>query len=315
MRRLLSRLALLPLLAVAACGSGTPRYGAACRVEKSADLPLRNVDNFLFAPVSIGGETVLLVVDTGAETTLLTPEMVARIGLVRDANRRSVLLGVAGAVTSENVVARDLRVGTIDLGDTSLGVGAIAPIPALGVPLGGLLGTDILGRYDVEIDAPARRMTLFTVTNCRDFAPWDGHAIAIPALLTSGGRLFVPAAVDRQPVRAQLDTGARNSLVTQRVANRVGVSDRVLAGDPVRFGHGVGEVGIALRRHRFDRITVGGLSEDNVELNVADTRLPGVEMLLGADWLSGKRIWISFARKVLFVQPPVRSAGSEAAAG
>jgi len=297
--------ALLPLLALSACAEpALAQFGPACRVAKQAEVPLTVQRNFLLAPVEADGGQILLVVDTGAEATLLTPDAVAMLGLQTDPDRTTVLLGVAGSVRSHNVLVHEVRVGDAVVTDRSIGVGAIGAFPGTERPVAGLLGADFLAKYDVEIDAPGRRMALYDVSNCNGFVPWRGDVISMPAAPTRHGLLFVPVAVDGRPVRALLDTGARASLLTRRVAHALGVDDRMLDADPRRTGQGIGAAGIDFRLHRFASVDIGEIPMRDMPLNVADMRLPGIEMLLGGDWIVHHRLWISYGSGTVFIHPP-----------
>jgi hypothetical protein len=68
---------------------------------------------------------------------------------------------------------------------------------------------------------------------------------------------------------------------------------------------GVGSRVLTVHRHRFGALRVGNQTIASPELWVEPVRLsPIVDMLLGADWLAGRRVWISFATKQLFVAEP-----------
>jgi predicted aspartyl protease len=115
------------------------------------------------------------------------------------------------------------------------------------------------------------------------------------------GLTFLPLTVDDRPVRALLDTGARASLMTRRVAAALGVTAPMLELDPERGGVGIGMASIELRQHRFDRVALGAITVRDMAVNVADMQLPGVDMLLGADWLGPRHVWISYSSGALFI--------------
>jgi len=59
---------------------------------------------------------------------------------------------------------------------------------------------------------------------------------------------------------------------------------------------------VTMRRHRFRSLAVGGETMQAPEIWVAPVRFtPIVDMLLGEDWLAGKRVWISYATRQVFV--------------
>ena len=67
------------------CSRSRPFAGVRCRQrrlparpERRAELPLTPLRNFLLVPASLDGGTAILVVDTGAEATTVTPETARR---------------------------------------------------------------------------------------------------------------------------------------------------------------------------------------------------------------------------------------------
>ncbi len=289
------------MLALAAiCGRALPAAQAACTAERRAELPLTPLRNFLLVPASLDGGTAILVVDTGAEATTVTPETVANFHLVRTPDRR-MLLGVGGAVRSFGMVRlHRLDLGGLQLGDLSLDIGMLPRLRGPGGKVGGLLGLDVLGGYDIALDASRRRMTLYAVPPCPAFVP-PGYAAADGIALRQLGRLMLlTVRINGSPVRALLDTGARSSLLATEAAARLGVTDGDLSRDPVTRGRGIGARPVPLRRHRFREVRVGAAAVRDMVVDIGALPVPGVDMLLGADWLSGRRLWISPAAGRLF---------------
>ena len=294
---------LLLLVGLAGCADDPPGpLAAGCTLERKADLQLTIVRNFMLAPVSIDGRRVLLVVDTGAEASTLTPEAAAALHLPRDASHGSVLIGISGPIRTPNVRVAKFDIDTIQRTDQSLGLGRMPAFPGLHPPVSGLLGTDVLSGYEVDLDVPNGRMSLYAAHGCAGgYRPWPG-ALAVPLIQTRSGLLFVEALVDGRTVTALLDTGARTSLISRRTAATLGVTDATLAGDPERKGIGIGMGGIEFRQHRFTDIGLPGAMVYGMAADVADLRLPGVEMLLGADFLGPRRIWLSYATSTLYLR-------------
>ncbi len=257
--------------------------------------------NFLLVPVALDGSKVTMVLDTGAEATTVTPGVVKTLGLART-HSQTMLLGVGGAVRSGGAVRpHRLELGGLVRNGLALEVGALPRLHGTERPVAGLLGVDVLGAYDISLDLPRHTMTLYAVPACPGFVPpgyeaADGHDLQ----RVTGGLLFLAARIDGHTVRALLDTGARQSLVARRVATRLGATSHDLSTDPVVRGRGVGARALAFRRHRFDEVRVGDIVVRDMEVNVAALPIPGVDMLLGADWLTGHRVWISRAAGRLF---------------
>jgi hypothetical protein len=74
-----------------------------------------------------------------------------------------------------------------------------------------------------------------------------------------------------------------------------------LQGDPGQIVSGVGPHQVTMWQHRFRDLRIGGETFANPIFLVAPIELqPISDMLLGADWLMGRRVWISYATNQLF---------------
>jgi predicted aspartyl protease len=141
---------------------------AACASSPAADppapvtieVPIQVIGNVVLVAASVnGGRTAVLVVDTGASATILTPRLLKRLELAvpADAPRRKLMV-----VGGEKLDVPFIRIATIAIGeailkDQEVGVYDIDPESALPE---GLLGGDILHRYRVTLDRTAKRMRL-----------------------------------------------------------------------------------------------------------------------------------------------------------
>jgi hypothetical protein len=117
-----------------------------------------------------------------------------------------------------------------------------------------------------------------------------------------GAALVVQVLVDGRPLRALIDSGASASLVTSPGIYRLGLTEELLARDPGGNGSGVGPAPVPMRRHRFAELRVGPETTRDPTLWVAPVHVvPVVDMLLGADWLGARHVWLSFATRQMFV--------------
>ena len=121
--RALAAASLVVALAGCAVPSAQPLQAASCKAERQAVLPITVLRNFLLVPAALDGGKVLMVVDTGAEATTVTPETVQNLGLAWHPSG-TLLLGVGGAVQGG---------GTVKLRRMDLG-GLARPGLALDVP-------------------------------------------------------------------------------------------------------------------------------------------------------------------------------------
>jgi uncharacterized protein YceK len=123
-------------------------------------VPIQIIENIILVPVTLNrshGATFLL--DTGAQFTVLTPELAGRIGLVVPADAPTKAVPVVGG---QHITIPFVRLPLIELGsgrveDVEVGVYEVAPESPL---IDGLLGVDILGRFTMTVDRAARQLRL-----------------------------------------------------------------------------------------------------------------------------------------------------------
>ena len=117
------------------------------------------------------------ILDTGADRTLMGEDVVRRLGLERDGWVASIIQGIGGIEQRPNALPRSLRLGSVTLrrrtlsGDTSVTVGPLPVNAVAGRPIAGLLGRDFLSPFDLDLDLPAHRMTLYDVQRLRCGVP------------------------------------------------------------------------------------------------------------------------------------------------
>ncbi len=306
-RRLIT---ILSLLALAGCARGLslhavlPALPNPCRVVRESEIPLTLHHGSLLVPARIDGQDVQLIVDTGAEYGLVTPEAVERLGLVRDPSHRTQLTGTGGRVTSANAMISRFSVGGLTRADQSVIVGPPHQFSGIDPPIAGVLSANFLSQYDLEFDVPHGRLTLYRVSECKgDFLDWKPPAFRIRITRSPPNHVEVPVVIDGHTVNALFDTGAWESVVKTEIAEGLGISSAELAMDPGGDSGGVDQNRFAYYRHAFDMVRIGEETFHHWPLDVAPFTLPGESMLLGADYLRSHRVWLSYATNQLFVEP------------
>jgi predicted aspartyl protease len=247
-----------------------------------------------------------MMVDTGSETTLVTPEAARRLRLPPDRARR-LLHGVGGMVSSSNAVLRQFTVGALETHDRSFSLATLPVHFSAQPPVAGLLGADVLAEFDIDFDVPHGRMALYRVGGCsaegldEHFMTVE-HMEAVPTRRTEGGRLVLTAEVDGTNLTAVLDTGSTATIMTAQAAARLGVRPMTLIQDGIDTTHGLDMKDIAARRHRFASVRIGHEVFRDTSIEVADVHLGGPDMLLGLDYLRHRRVWMSYATGRMYVQ-------------
>src|ERR1700691_3592001 len=93
-------LACLILLLVSACAPNPIN----CDIVVVAKMPLEVRNRLLVVPAGIDGKWVTLLVDTGAERTVLSSDAVERLGLARDEKVVTRSTGMGGVVTVQDAI-------------------------------------------------------------------------------------------------------------------------------------------------------------------------------------------------------------------
>lgn len=281
-----------------------PAAGAAapCPPPRLAELPVRSVLGFPVVRAAIDGVPVSLLLDTGAEAGLLTPEAATALRLPPDPERRTLIQGTGGdGTTAPNVVVPRLSLGGMDVIGSSLPVAPLPAAPRVQPPVAGLLGADLLAGLEAELDLRRGVLALYpALPACAGVPPWP-HAQAVP-LRRLGTRMAVEVELDGRTLLALVDSGARATIVSDEAAMRLGVSRAALDRDPGGVTGGVDMRDTPFHWHRFRSLRIGSETDRNPTLTV--TRLHDqAEALLGTDWLGRHRVWLSPASGRMYVAP------------
>lgn len=287
---------------------------AACRVTPRTTVPVDLGNGNLLVSVQVNGTPATFILDTGAERTLMGEDVVRRLGLARDSWVASTVLGIGGYEERPNALPRSLQLGGVTLRrhtlleDSSVTVGPLPVTEIAGHPIAGLLGRDFVSPFDLDINLPAHELTLYEVSGCTTgFLPWRTAYASVAATTPVGAALVIPVSIDGQPLHALIDTGASSSLVAAPGMARLGLTPALLARDPGGNGSGIGPAPVFMRRHRFETLSVGPDTTASPQLWVSAIHVvPIVDMLLGADWLRTRHVWLSFATRQIFVEMPAK---------
>jgi hypothetical protein len=271
-----------------------------CDLVVVAKMPLEMENRLLVVPGGIGGKWVTLLVDSGAERTVLSTDAVARLGLARDEKIFTRSTGMGGTYTANDAIIPGLVLGgvrfplqRVSVGQFRLGPGFVAD---------GLLGSDVLLAFDLDIDVPGKTLTLYRPRTCPDVQPpWHEPYERVPGVRARRDRLLIPLELDGVSGMGLLDTGAQATTIGISMANRLGLTALAMAGDPVVQHHGAGPGSQPARLHRFSLLRIGPASARNPLLSVLPVDAGVGDALVGEDFIDGRRIWLSFASREVFI--------------
>jgi predicted aspartyl protease len=283
------------------------QVNGACQIKLEAKLPMTFESGHYTVPVEIGGRLYPMTIDSGSEGTTLEPDVADAWHLAEDRVRASEATGSGGSLGSQySRIVPSLKLGSsewINLRVGSLTGGSSVPASHSSRPVG-ILGANVLSRYDMEFDFPGHALSLYTVSNCLGhFAPWPGEYQGYSAEKTRSNRFILNVALDGHRMRALVATGAEISLVTTSAARLAGVDSVALARDLQSSGVGVGGARFTTYRHNFS-MTIGMATYPDAPLLVANQSFRDSDMLLGMDFMKNRRVWLSYSTGWVFMQAP-----------
>jgi predicted aspartyl protease len=301
----------LTLTSAAAHSTGLPpapqpiadATGSGCGTNRVGEITVATLKNAPLVTLSANGKPVTLLLDTGAEWTILTPAVAERIGAEapRIAFDRQVR-GIGASLGTREVELRSFTAGSVAIPWRRVRVAAVSIPSIFSGPLDGVLGADTLSNFDIDLNAPQQRMAFYTKQTCAAAKPaWTEPYVRIAVGRSLSNHLFFPVQLDGHRLDAFIDTGAQLSVISLRAARALGITEAALARDRTTVTVGAAAERISSRVHRFSRLEVGSEVVRNPEIVVADFKLSDADLVLGMDFLLTRRAWFSYGSQQIFL--------------
>lgn len=295
--------ALLVMLLAACAQTGLFDAATTCDYQMRATVPLDAAHGRPLVDAEVNGDPVRLIVDTGAETTLLTSAAAERLG-VAATGAPLRLVGVGGEGAGSATTVHSLAIGELELRNLPVVVDSDSENsgPSLGKVADGILGLDVLSHFDVDLDMPNGRITFYRARMCEGGRPdWTLAYATLDAEVSARLHLIVPVGLDNQTLSATVDSGSNSTVLADRDMARFGLTVAVLRRDPIIRVRGIAPTLSPIRVHRFAALTIGDLLFLHPEIPVSP--LPDFvgDMLLGSDVLREHRAWLSWASGRVYV--------------
>ncbi len=298
-------LAILVLLA--ACEPPVvPGSAEACRVERLATVPLRKVAQHWVADVGINGKPAVMMLDTGATGTHLFRPAVERLNPHISDMRYSITSGSGGSTNVRAVVIEAFTLG--GLVTQALTVPELVGTQFDGKGYDGILGMDVLGRYDIDVDLPNAALSLYRQRFCpMGAAPFPGPSTTLRRNdlgLSRSNRPVVEARLNGRPIRSLLDTGATFTSIDDAKATAAGGTTPTDGGAATGRASTAVAASVEFRRLKFTDLNVGGSTYRNPTLwtaNLGNT----ADAIIGLDILNRRRMWYSLASDTIYLGPDI----------
>jgi predicted aspartyl protease len=255
-------------------------------------------------PVMINGRgPYLFVLDTGASRSVLSPSLVAELGLEPSNEHQARISGVTGSAIVPTVAIERLQAGALELTNERLPVITTTVLNQAQ----GILGVDGLAHRRLEIDFANNRVE---ITPSRNHAAPRGF-LSVAARMRFGGLMTVTAQVGAVRAVAIIDTGAERSLGNLALQNRLAMRERQLAAKGQATVLGATAQEYAAESQLAPSILIGEAELRNLHITYGDLnvfRIWNLEntpaILLGMDLLGTvQRMIIDYRRAELWLQP------------
>jgi clan AA aspartic protease (TIGR02281 family) len=302
-RLLLALLALAPGLAL-----------AACKLARITEWTVQSQTGRLIVEGALNGQPIGVLLDTGAQSSMMTRSAADRLGLTRHEARGYRAYGIGGETHVEYAVVDELKIG--DASRRNMRVMVLGERD-FGRRFSFLLGYDFFEHADIEFDLANNAVRVFQPQDCGDawlgyWAPGATGAVPLESDSVKAA-LLVNVKLNGRTFVAEIDTGAAGSLVSRQVAALLGITPDtpgvVAAGKSGGLGAGRPERSLAT----FESFAIGdevirspSIAFTNLEVAIARTgsRLESHselrDMLLGVDFLRAHRVYVAQSQKKLY---------------
>jgi predicted aspartyl protease len=301
------------LAAALSCGSAAAAPQD-CKLVRIEEWPVRLERNLPIIDGEINGQKIGILLDTGAERSVVTRSAATRLMLSRYDLATSRMYGVGTDKPIEAVRIDELRIGPAVRKNWSV---LLAAGHDFGSEISLILGADFFSAVDVEFDFPNRAVRLYQPKDCEgaSLAYWAKGGAGEAALERSARTMFTVALNDR-PMLALLDTGASVSALTLSHAARYGVTTKSPGVTTAGCSVGIGRKPVDYWSAPFESFAIGNEVIRNPTLRFADifkdmiladtgsggstyfADLP--QMVLGVDFLRAHRVYVARSQHKLY---------------
>lgn len=292
----------LALLAALASVPARADDDGKCRLVREDSLDMTFVpDGRVSVPMTIDGRPARMLVDTGGLISMLTPPMVAALGLFPHIIENARIEQYGGLLVDHYVTVDDIMLGRLQGRHHDF---LVMPEHGYNSAMDGLLAPDILSSYDADFDFANAKLNLFSQDHCEgEVVYWTQNPFGVVEFHSNQfGQMSVPVELDGKSFRATIDTGAFSS-----VASLEGIEDAFdideknpqlqrLPGERPRY------------RYPFKTLTFQSVTVYNPQIELVPDAQSKIsfgtpKMLLGINVLRRLHLYIAYGERKLYVTP------------
>ena len=276
--------------------NATPQ-SAQCDLVLKDSLDMKTEpDGLVTVPVRVNGREVAFFVDTGGYYGGISASLAGALKLPERTwleNQEFVFYDRAATT----------QIDEIDMFELGRLSAKSVPIPVIWDQLltgdtYGLLGGNVLNRYDLDIDFVHEKLNLFSPDHCPGrVVYWADSWSQVPITVKDGWHVVIPVTLDGKTIQATVDTGAAQTVMTvEHAQDLFGWPDK----SALKSG-AHGEVYYPFSSLKFGGIEV--LYPSVALLPKSSVTAGAPELLLGANVLRQLHLYIAYKEKMLYLTP------------
>ncbi|MEJ8847240.1 aspartyl protease family protein [Variovorax rhizosphaerae] len=289
-------------------------WGAAqadsCGIERVGSTALVAQGGHFVLPVVINDTSgIAFLPDTGSERSAIDAGVAGRLALPNFGTTPRRMIGTDGTlgrayfdVTADRFAFADVPNRNVRMGVSDLSGGRPDGVQ-------GVIGAELLNRYDIEFDFPGQRLNLYRVTDCGPnsaalLLPWLNPYDAVPLKVSAKHILSLPFTIDGKTLELALDTGATSTKITMdAAANKLGLDlERLKAESPRSTSYSSTGASMSNFAMRFDKVQIGQAFYANGKIRVSEIDVKPYDGLLGLDFLRKRKVWVSYGTRQLLLE-------------
>ena len=272
-----------------------------CTLRRRASLPV-TMAGLPMVTADINGQPARLILDTGAESSIVGVAAAKRLGITSKYDFARSLQGIHQSMQTGDARLDSMSLGGVTLSYPRVLVGPVALMMG-GVEADGLLGASLLADFDLDLDLPNRRLDLYERTECAGLRPpWSGRVTALETTRSLSAHPFFPVVINGRTLSASLDSGAQRTVIAAAAAQRAGIGPGTrVPGSDIRARGAAGEV-LPAELHVLRDMRVGDVAVRTPVMVTALSLPNDIDALLGADFLQTHQVWLSYGSRRLFIQ-------------
>ncbi len=290
------------LLTVVLASAARPGF-ARCSVGKLAELPVTMTELRPMVSAEINGVPATFIADSGAFYSMITSNAASRFALsVQPLPFELIVWGVGGASRASYTTVKTFTLSGIPLHKIQFLVAG----NDFGAGATGLIGQNILRVADVEYDLANGMIRLMHPHDCSKtvMAYWATDkpysVIDIDWATPQSPHTMGTAFVNGTKIRVIFDTGAAQSILKLRAAERAGIKPGAPGVVSAGFSHGIGRRAMETWVGPFTSFKIGDEEIRNTRLRFGDIDIADADMLIGADFFLSHRLYVASDQRKLY---------------